>query len=195
MTDKPLIPINAVFETERLYIRMAGEADTDLFFALWTDGRVMGQVGFPRGLKITREKLRQGLAGQKNLSPYENNLVVCLKSNGEAIGEAWMGNPDANGISETDIKLLPEFWGQHYGVEVKRGLVEYLFTHSECCIIQATPNVGNTASIKMQEAVGGIKVGEETSLVPPGREGEMQAVHHYIYHVRREDWEKKRRGG
>ncbi len=195
MSENPMIPINAVMETERLYIRLAGEADTDLFHALWTDGRVMGQVGFPRGLKITREKLRQGLAAQKDVSPYEKNLVICLKSSGESIGEAWMGSPDANGLSETDIKLRPEFWGKHYGVEVKRALVEYLFTHTECCIIQATPNVGNAASIKMQEAVGGVKVGEETFPVPPGREGEMQAVHHYIYHVRREDWQKKRGGG
>ena len=101
-----------------------------------------------------------------------------------------MGKPDANGLSETDIKLVPEFWGQHYGVEVKRALVDFLFTHTPCLIIQATPNVGNIASIKMQEAVGGIKVGEETFPVIPGREAEMQAVHHFIYHVRREDWEK-----
>ena len=65
MTETPIIPINAVMTTERLYIRLAGEADTDLFFNLWTDGRVMGQVGFPRGLKITRREASAGSGESK----------------------------------------------------------------------------------------------------------------------------------
>ena len=83
-----------------------------------------------------------------------------IKSTGQAIGECKLHWPDREGIAATDVKLLPEFWGNKYGVEVKRGLLDYLFTHTECLAVDASPNVGNLASIKMQEAVGGVCVGE-----------------------------------
>ena len=69
-----------------------------------------------------------------------------------------------------------------------RGLVDYLFTHTRCSAVEATPNVENSASIKMQEAVGGVCVGEDTFQVPESRKGYAIPVHHYIYRVYREDW-------
>jgi len=39
-------------------------------------------------------------------------------------------------------------------------VVAYQFTHTDCEAVHATPNVKNVASIKMQEAVGVIRVGE-----------------------------------
>ena len=39
-----------VFETERLIVRIATEADVELFYALWTNPQVMKYVGFPQGI-------------------------------------------------------------------------------------------------------------------------------------------------
>jgi RimJ/RimL family protein N-acetyltransferase len=58
-----------------------------------------------------------------------------------------------------------------YGVEIKQALVDYLFTHTDCSAVEATPNVENKASIKMQEAVGGVCLGEATFQVPESRRG------------------------
>jgi len=65
-------------------------------------------------------------------------------------------------------------------VEVKQGLVDYLFTHTDCIAVQAAPKRGNVASIKMQEAVGGVYVREEEPYL--------------VYRVSRETWEARRRG-
>jgi len=38
-----------VFETERLLVFVATPDDATMFFKLWTDPRVMSNVGFPQG--------------------------------------------------------------------------------------------------------------------------------------------------
>lgn len=173
-----------IFETKRLSVRTATVEDIDLFYALWTNPRVMKNVGFPHGLNIARNDLKERLSKQGG-SEFEQLLVVELKATGQAIGECKLSKPDEEGIAEPDIKLLPEFWGHRYGVEVWRELVAYQFTHTDCHIVQATPNVENIASIKMQEAVGGRRVGEDVYQFPESMRDYTTPVHHYIYRVYR----------
>jgi ribosomal-protein-alanine N-acetyltransferase len=184
---------HTVFDTERLVVRTATGQDVDLLYELWTDPRVMADVGFPHGLQITQEEIENRLR-KPSVSEFERVLVVELKATGQAVGQCGMHTPDEEGIAETDIKLLPAFWGHKYGVEVKRGLVAHLFTHTGCTAVQATPNVGNIASIKMQESVGGVRVGEQVYEFPDSMRDYTTPVHHYIYHVYREDWEREQLG-
>lgn len=177
-----------VLATERLLVRRATVDDVEMFYALWNNPQVMGNVGFPRGLGISREEIRAKIAAQ-GATPFDGRLVVILQASGERLGEAALHRPDAEGIAETDVKLLPQFWGHKYGAEVKRGLVEYLFTHTDCRAVQATPNVNNVASIRMQEAVGGVRVGETFFEFPDAMGDKTVPVRAYIYHVRREDWQ------
>lgn len=177
-----------VFETERLRIRTATAVDAELLYILWTDPQVMTFVGFPQGLRITRAEIAASLEKQDPAQVFDRYLMVELRATGEAIGECKLGTPDAEGIAETDVKLLPQFWGHKYGVEIKRGLVDYLFRHTDCTAVQATPNVKNAASIAMQEAVGGVRVGETTFEFPPEKRATTTAVHAYIYHVYRANW-------
>lgn len=181
---------HTVFDTERLVIRTASIQDVDLIYELWTDPRVMANVGFPHGLRTTREEIEEGLRKPSD-SEFKRLLVVELRATGQPIGQCLMHHPDEEGIAETDIKLLPAFWGHKYGVEVKRGLVAHLFTHTGCTAVQATPNVGNIASIKMQESVGGVRVGEKVYEFPKSMRHYTTPVHHYIYRVYREDWERE----
>lgn len=89
------------------------------------------------------------------------------------------------------MKLLPAFWGQRYGVEVKQGLLDYLFTHTDCEAVEATPNVANLASIKMQEAVGGVRIDEAIFHFPEAMQRYTVPVHYYTYRVSRKDWSTK----
>ncbi|MCU0488181.1 MAG: GNAT family N-acetyltransferase [Anaerolineales bacterium] len=180
-----------VFETERLQIRLAGEEDVDHFYRLWTNPQVMVQVGFPNGLKITPKEIQERLAGAGE-SEFEHVLVVDLKSTGCPIGEAWMTRPDSDQIAVTDVKLLPEYWGNRYGIEIKRGLLDHLFTHTNCLAVEASPNVNNLASIKMQAAVGGVCLGDTVYQFPAAMQSYTTAVHAYIYRVDRQTWEKRR---
>jgi RimJ/RimL family protein N-acetyltransferase len=101
--------------------------------------------------------------------------------------------PDEEGVSRTDVKLLPAYWGHKYGVEIKQALVDYLFLHTDCAAVEGTPNVANIASIKMQEAVGAVRVGEDTFHFPIARAALTTPVHHYIYHVTRATWARRRK--
>jgi RimJ/RimL family protein N-acetyltransferase len=178
-----------LFKTPRLVIRLATAADAQLYLDLWTNPQVMSNVGFPKGLRIVHDELLERLRAQ-GPSEYDRLLVAELQSTSEAIGECHMHTPNEEGIAETDIKLLPAFWGNKYGVEIKRGLVDYLFTHTDCTAIEASPNVGNAASIKMQEAVGGVRVSEGTFEFPESMRAFTTPVHTYVYRVYRDTWEK-----
>ena len=179
-----------VFTTCRLTIRLATPNDVDLFYQLWTDPRVMSNVGFPQGIPISRSQIKRQIESNGS-SEFEHLLVVELKSTGQAIGECHMSHINCENIASTDVKLLPTFWGNKYGIEVKQGLLDYLFTHTECEEVEATPNKGNIASIKMQEAVGGICVGERLFEFPESMQSYTSPVNSYIYRVRREDWRKR----
>lgn len=180
-------PTPIILNTERLWARVANEDDTALFHELWTDPRVMGNVGFPNGLPITREQIFEQLRNQAGRI-FDSRLLVIVRDTNQPIGECKLGRPNQEGISTTDVKLLPRQWGNRFGVEIKRVLVDYLFTHTSCTAVEATPNVENIASIKMQEAVGGVRIGEDIFPVSESMREYMVPVHHYIYRVFREDW-------
>ena len=179
-----------VFETARLVVRKATLDDVAHFYALWTNPQVMAHVGFPQGLRVTRTQVENMIRDQGH-GAFNGRLLIILNTTGEKVGEAALHAPNKTGIAETEVKLLLQFWGNKYGVEVKQGLVDYLFTHTDCTIVQASPNIKNIASIKMQEAVGGICVGEKVHEFPQHMRDYTQDVHATIYHVRREDWEKR----
>ena len=188
--SEPMLSPAEIFATERLLIRAAAQPDIDLLYELWSEPRVMTYVGFPQGLRITRAEISQQVQ-EPLASEFGQVLIVELKDTGQAIGQCCMHAPDEEGIAETDVKLLPAFWGHKYGVEVKRGLVGHLFSHTDCEAVQATPNVNNIASIKMQESVGGGRVGEQVYDFPESMRDYTTPVHHYIYRVYRKDWEQR----
>lgn len=180
---------DSVFETERLRIRIATTEDVELFYALWTDPQVMKYVGFPQGLPVTRSELEERLSRQGG-SEFEQLLVVEQKATGEAMGECKLSRPDEEGVAEPDVKLLPEFWGHKYGVEAWGALVAYEFAHTDCEAVHGTPNIENIASTKMQEAAGGVLLGEGVCHFPESMCDYTTPVHYYIYRVSRADWER-----
>lgn len=177
-----------VLETERLAIRLATEEDTELYLALWTNPQVMVHVGFPRGLTVTRSQILERLRKQGELE-FDRMLVVERKDTGLPIGEAKLASPDDQGIAEPDVKLLPESWGNGYGREAWRGLVAYQFAHTRCDAVHGTPNVKNVASIKMQEAAGGVCIGQGVHEFPESMQEYTTPVHYCVYRVSRADWE------
>ncbi len=178
-----------VFQTERLLVRPATAEDLDLYFRLWTTPEVMHYVGFPQGLRVSEGEILDRLNSQPD-SVFERLLVVVRKHDGTAMGDCHMHLPDEAGIAEPDVKLLPEFWGSGYGAETWEGLVTYLFDHTDCEIVQSTPNVSNVPSIKMMEKVGGVRVGEDVYEFPDTMQDFTTPVHCYIYQVTRAAWEK-----
>jgi len=181
-----------VFETARLIIRIPTTKDEDvnLYFQLWNDPRVMENVGFPKGLMKRRGDIIAQLARAVN-SEFDRTLIVIDKESNTPIGECKLGLPDEEGVAHTDVKLLPAFWGKGFGLEIKQGLVDYLFTHTSCSAVEASPNRSNIASHKMQEKVGAKRVSEETYHFPGHMRSYTKPVELYIYRLDRSDWEKR----
>ena len=179
-----------VFETERLIVRIATEADVELFYALWTNPQVMTYVGFPQGIPLTLEGMKARPLEDK-ATEFDRPLVVELKATGQAIGEAKLEAPDEEGMTGPDCKLLPEFWGHKYGQEAWQALVDYEFTHTDCDAVVGSPNVENIASIKMQEAAGMVRTGEDVYEFPESMRDFTTPVHCYIYKITRADWERR----
>ncbi len=181
-----------IFETERLIIRKTTTSDEDvsMFHSLWNNPKVMTLVGFPDGLHITKDEIRESIAKEDD-TEYNKKLIVGLKSSGALIGECKLGLPGEDGISETDVKLLPDYGGTGNGKAIKRWLVDYLFTHTDCKGVKGSPNKLNIASHKMQEYVGAKRVGEYLYEAPKDSKIPRTDVHAYIYIVSREDWEKQ----
>jgi len=179
--------------TERLIIRPAAACpeDIDFLYQVWTNHEVMRFVGYPQGLRITREEIKTQLE-QYGGSPFDRVLLACLMGDKTPIGECKLGSADDDGIAHTDVKLHPQFWGRGYGKEIKRALVDYLFTHTDCNGVRATPNKLNAASIRMQEAVGGHPVGEGHHRFPDHMKDYTIDVHYIEYIVTRDNWEKLR---
>jgi [ribosomal protein S5]-alanine N-acetyltransferase len=177
-----------VFETHRLIVRTAAKDDVDLYYALWTNPEVMKNVGFPQGLRINRTEIKEQLSIQGE-SEFDQLLVIELKDSGQAIGECKLAQPNELGIAEPDVKLLPAYWGQGYGSECWRALIAYQFKHTDCQAIQTTPNVENIAAIRLYEAVGARRVGEDVGQFPDTMRDYTTPVHHYIYILNRADWQ------
>ncbi len=66
-----------------LRIHNAGAADAKQLAVWWNDGSVMAHAGFPNGLGITEEKIRNDLATDTD----ESRRRLILEIDGEAIGE------------------------------------------------------------------------------------------------------------
>nr|MBC8383867.1 GNAT family N-acetyltransferase [Candidatus Cloacimonadota bacterium] len=118
-------------------------------------------------------------------------LLVIEKESGKPIGECKLGLPNEEGVAHTDVKLVPAFWGKGFGVEIKQGLVDYLFTHTNCKAIQASPNKSNIASQKMQEKVGAKRIREGVYNFPESMQPYTKPVEYYLYRIDRTDWEKR----
>lgn len=182
-------------QTPRLTIRRAAASHQDiaLLLRLWTHPTVMKNVGFPTGLPTDARQIEEQLQNQP-AGEYDSVLLAAIKGVGELIGECKLGYPDADGIAHTDIKLLPEYWRNGYGVEIKQALLSYLFRNTPCRQVKATPNVNNPASIRMQQAVGARKTGEGVYRFPEKMADWTTDVPYLEFTVFREDW-LRRAGG
>jgi RimJ/RimL family protein N-acetyltransferase len=176
-----------IFETARLCVRLANVEDAVLIQALWNDPRVMTYVGFPHGLGITLDQLREQYLRREG-DEFERLLVVELKETGQPIGQCKMERPNDEGLVGPDLKLLPAFWGHRYGAEAWKAMVAYEFTHTGCDAVDGSPNVENVASIKMMAGAGAVRIDEGVYEFPEPMRDLTLPVHYYVYRLSREDW-------
>ncbi len=177
--------------TRRLGIRIAHPADARFVHGLWTSPDVMHFVGFPEGLAVTINDVREGIESDPN-SEFGSRLIVELLTNRVSIGQCKIGAPDTEGVCEPDIKLKPECWGNGYGKELWAAMIDYAFAHSSADIVQGTPNRANTASVRMQRDAGMIQVDKGVFANHPSPHPGAVPVPYYKLQITRERWTSRR---
>lgn len=177
-----------LINTKRLRIRLATADDVAFLAAMWNDGRIMRFVGFPEGLGTSEDEVRAQLTSEPD-GVIDRRLIV-ETMDGKRIGQAKLGSQNDDGLAHTDVKLLPEHWRKGYGTEIKSALLDWQFTHTDCKAVQGTPNQLNIGSIRMQEAVGGVRVDEGVFRFSPDDPRTTCDVPYYEYHVTRTRWEQ-----
>lgn len=183
-----------IIETSRLVIErgVPSPQHIELVYDLWTCPEVMKYVGFPQGLKTTKEEIAKTLSREDPIG-CECILIVSRKEDKTLLGHCFFHKPDPQRTCETDIKLLPQYHGAGYGTEIKKALIDYVFTHTSCRRLKATPNINNIKSCRMQEKSGFYKAGKEKSQFPSHMKDYTTLVEYYIYYLEREAWEKRER--
>jgi len=172
---------------KRLRIRAATKTDALLIHRLWSDPRVTTFVGFPNGIPTTQAEIEAQIERDDD-RPLRRLLIAEHLGGGAPIGEVKLGEPNEQGICEPDIKLLPDCWGNGYGTELWRAMIDHLFQQTACAIVQGTPNIANTASIRMMERCGMSRIGEGRFEPGGPLKDSMTPVPHYIYQIARRDW-------
>ncbi|MCD4655767.1 GNAT family N-acetyltransferase, partial [bacterium] len=165
--------------SKRLLIKPAEISDAGTIVNLWNDPDIMTQVGFPEGLGVSDDDICSKLQS-KPAGMLDFILSVRLAESGCTIGQAIMHAPTTDGIGSTDIKLLKKYQGKGFGSEVKQALIDYLFENTSCHAVEGSPNLSNTASIRMQEAVGAIRIGRGKCQFQSGMKLKTAPVDYWI---------------
>ncbi len=117
-------------ETPRLLIRSVTERDTDNYFNLFSDFRVMEK--YAAGKPITdRSLIENRIKGwvtrwQNKVPDPFNGLAIFKKDKSEFIGHVVIGRSEEGpGISELAYIFHKEFWGQGYGSEAVSAVVNH----------------------------------------------------------------------
>jgi len=178
--------------TPRLHVRPARAGEAAWICALWRDPRVTTFVGFPHGIPTSVREIEARIERDRDRPP-KRLLIVERSTDGTPIGKVKLGEPDADGVSEPDIKLLPEHWRQGFGRELWGAMIGHIFRTTDCQVVQGTPNVANTASIRMMEAAGMRRVGQGVFEPTGPLRNSMTAVPHFVYRITRKDWREASR--
>jgi ribosomal-protein-alanine N-acetyltransferase len=154
-----LMPAMLLLETARLGVRRAQADDAEFIHGLWTSPDVMRFVGFPNGLAISIEQIRDQIRCGPD-TEFGALLIAQHLVLGARIGQCKIGVPDRDGLCEPDIKLHPKHWGNGYGRELWQALIDYALEHPGIAVVQGTPHRDNVASVRMQMGAGMTQVDE-----------------------------------
>ncbi len=143
---KPLVS----FESKRLRLREWNQADATWLRALNANPNVIfytGDTGF-----TSKEKALELIQTYPN---YQRDgygrWIVCLKENNTPIG--WCGLKSNPWGIDLGFRFLEEYWGQGYGYEAAKRVVDWARSNGIKRLIGRTLS-GNSASIRILEKVG-----------------------------------------
>lgn len=114
-----------IFETERLEVRLLVVSDVESYFELQGDPEVLKYaIGDAMSYEESKKDLEEVI---KKYSIRENDFWIFAierKIDNQFIGTiAYI--KEANGDDEIGYRFIKAFWGNGYGLEVCKGMIEY----------------------------------------------------------------------
>lgn len=138
-----------ILETKRLYARPLHERDASAFFALMSNPKVMEPIPQkPLNQKESTSTLTELIQLEKSSSTKIWGL--CKKETNAFIGICGVLKNNEQ-QDEIAYRLLEQYWGNGFGTEIARGLIEYCFLKLNSTLVSADVYVNNVKSIKIVE--------------------------------------------
>jgi RimJ/RimL family protein N-acetyltransferase len=178
-------------ETERLTLRRFTPDDLDLLIELDSDPDVMRFIS--GGRPTSREELEHEILPTW-LSYYERFAGYGFWAALEKSSDAFLGWFHLRPLRDTPLdepelgyRLRKSAWGQGYGTEGSRALIDHAFTHLGATRVYARTMTINTASRRVMEKAG-LKFirtffGEWPESIPGDEHGDVE------YSLTREQWQ------
>lgn len=141
-----------IITTQRLELRPIEETDKSFLTRLWTDPQVRKHLGG----SIGEEKAEQRAKEYINKEGY---FVITNSESGEVLGLCSL-DKYRTGEIEVSYELFPEAWGQGYGQETVKAVIEWGFKNMNLDHIIAVTQTANQKSRKLLESIGMVKIAE-----------------------------------
>lgn len=136
-----------IFETERLYTRRLEKSDEVAFFELMSNPNVMNPIPQKPFNKMESVlKLAELILLEKS-SPTKI-WSLCKKGCDDLIGICGVLKNDKN-EDEIAYRIIENFWGNGYGTEITKGLINFCFDQLKSELITADVCVENVRSVKI----------------------------------------------
>lgn len=149
-----------MYESKRVLLRSYRENEAHLLVELDSDPRVMKYIsdGKPTSLDEAQKTIDRLQNYVKFWNHHMGTFAAFQKSTNLYMG--WfLLRPPKNNLSEMKnlelgYRLKHDFWGQGFGYEVSRVLVDKAFKKLKCETVFATAMAGNEGSIAVMKKVG-----------------------------------------
>lgn len=136
-----------IFETTRLYARRLEKSDEAAFFELMSNPKVMNPI--PKK-PLSKAESNSKLAELILLEKSSDTRIWCLceKGSHDLIGICGILKNDEK-EDEIAYRILEPFWGNGYGTEIAKGLIDYCFVTMKSALVTADVWVDNVKSVKI----------------------------------------------
>jgi ribosomal-protein-alanine N-acetyltransferase len=181
-------------ETERLVLDLLRPGDEERAYGWTSDPAATRFMAWARhqNIESTREFVRRSSRPSTDENGMSNFAVaIRRKSDSLLLGTTGVHPHNARTV-ETGYILHPDSWGQGYGTEAVRGIVDWIFDHMASVQEVTAPIFAeNVASQRLAQRVGMTCLREEQQDMPRGDKN----VRIVIYGTSRDAWRARPSAG
>ena len=144
---------NTILETARLRLRYQTRDDIAFLVDLWTNPEAMKYLGGPRDGDYLRGEFAKTAADPR---AEEYDLWPVELKSGVLVGYAGLIPKTVAGTELIELTYLiaPAFWGQSYGTEIAKGIVEHAWNTLALDTLISIIEPDNVASRRVAEKAG-----------------------------------------